>query len=554
MKKIIFLLVIISIFGINNIYAYSDNFEYMLNAMQISRTNANGLNINEEIYEQYNLLVYGEPRKVTENQRWKNKINGKWTKNNGKWKGNGERGEYFILGENYAGKKVHNELFPDDMTSNISPLEWNYIEIADAAESWTDITKYQTETQKEYMLNSKLSRNGVEYDLTPKMIGENKTRVENYATWKTMGSIHTKKKNENGVYWVATFNVPPMAAQAKLVSKLEFKQGTKYRILEDEEGINIKITYGAIVENMSGYAKTEDIKNLQSELVIEGKKVDAVSNSKVKSIEKEYVLHLKKEKYKNQNVIEIVVSCNSMLETCFLTDMPMYAREEEIILVYLNNLEESVTIENENRRYASGEKPKIEKIELKRVTSTKNGNEKCIDLEIAKKTNEKFICAGQVLYVVVKTKNNVEKVTLEIEGNKSITTLDELTKKFEIDEPNEKGIKKRYKSVAALQKIYKMPLNLKLKKDLGGGEKEYYIEYVIPYKTAQTLNSWATLREKGKNAFEINEKELFSRIEKPYEIVIKAESKNGIITKREKIDIFETWNTIYNRDLRKYVR
>ena len=55
-------------------------------------------------------------------------------------------------------------------------------------------------------------------------------------------------------------------------------------------------------------------------------------------------------------------------------------------------------------------------------------------------------------------------------------------------------------------------------------------------------------------AFEINEQELFSRITKPYEIVIKAESENGIATKREKLDVFEAWNTIYNRDLRKYVR
>ena len=99
-----------------------------------------------------------------------------------------------------------------------------------------------------------------------------------------------------------------------------------------------------------------------------------------------------------------------------------------------------------------------------------------------------------------------------------------------------------------------MPTRLKLKEDLGGGEKYYYIEYVIPYKSAQTLNSWVTLREKNKNAFEINEQELFSRITKPYEIVIKAESENGIATKREKLDVFEAWNTIYNRDLRKYVR
>ena len=200
MKKIIFLLVIFNICLKSDIYAYSESFEYMLNAMKIPDTNTNNLKINEEVYNQYNLLSYGEPAKITNNQRWKPKANGKWTKNGGKWNGKGERGEYFILGENYAGKQVHNEVFPDDMVSGTSPLEWNYVEIEDAIESWADITKYQTEEQKEYMLNSKLIRYGVEYDLTPQMIGQDKTRVENFATWKTMGSIHTKKKNDNGRY------------------------------------------------------------------------------------------------------------------------------------------------------------------------------------------------------------------------------------------------------------------------------------------------------------------------------------------------------------------
>ena len=554
MKKIIFLLVIFNICLKSGIYAYSERFEYMLNAMKIPDTNTNNLKINEEVYNQYNLLSYGEPAKITNNQRWKPKANGKWTKNGGKWNGKGERGEYFILGENYAGKQVHNEVFPDDMVSGTSPLEWNYVEIEDAIESWADITKYQTEEQKEYMLNSKLIRYGVEYDLTPQMIGQDKTRVENFATWKTMGSIHTKKKNDNGVYWVATFNVPPMAADADLISKLELEEGTKYQIAEDEESINIKIKYGAIVQNLSGYAKKEDIKNIQSELIIDGKNVDSISKSKETEIEKEYILSVKKAKYQNQSSVEISVKCNSILETCFLTDMPMYAQKEEILIVYLDKQKIEMVIENENRRYTSGEKPKIETIELKRVTTNKNGAEKYTDLEIAKKTKEKFICAGQVLYIGVTTKNNTERVTLEIEGDKSIAQLDELTKKFEIDEANQKSIKKRYKSASEIQKIYKMPTRLKLKEDLGGGEKYYYIEYVIPYKSAQTLNSWVTLREKNKNAFEINEQELFSRITKPYEIVIKAESENGIATKREKLDVFEAWNTIYNRDLRKYVR
>ena len=56
MKKIIFLLVIFNICLKSDIYAYSESFEYMLNAMKIPDTNTNNLKINEEVYNQYNLL------------------------------------------------------------------------------------------------------------------------------------------------------------------------------------------------------------------------------------------------------------------------------------------------------------------------------------------------------------------------------------------------------------------------------------------------------------------------------------------------------------------
>ena len=95
----------------------------------------------------------------------------KTLKNAGIWCGVGVRGEYWILGENEAGKKVHNELFPDDYNSGISPLEWNYLKIIDAEESWLDVSKYQSEKQKEYMLTQKLMRNNIAYDITVQDIG-----------------------------------------------------------------------------------------------------------------------------------------------------------------------------------------------------------------------------------------------------------------------------------------------------------------------------------------------------------------------------------------------
>ncbi len=168
-----------------NIYAYTDGFAYMLKTLEIPITNINGHTINEEIYNEYNLLVYGSPTMKLNQQRWKDTEQGRWTRNKGAWQGAGIRGEYFILGENVYGREVHNEVFPDDYISGISPLEWNYIEIEDAEATWLESSAYHSDKQREYMLKQKLARNGVTYDLTAEMLGKNKARIENYATWKT---------------------------------------------------------------------------------------------------------------------------------------------------------------------------------------------------------------------------------------------------------------------------------------------------------------------------------------------------------------------------------
>lgn len=56
MKKVIILfLVVISIVP-SCIYAYSSGFEYMIDAIQIKSVNINGMKLNEEIYEKYNMF------------------------------------------------------------------------------------------------------------------------------------------------------------------------------------------------------------------------------------------------------------------------------------------------------------------------------------------------------------------------------------------------------------------------------------------------------------------------------------------------------------------
>ena len=89
---------------------------------------------------------------------------------------------------------------------------------------------------------------------------------------------------------------------------------------------------------------------------------------------------------------------------------------------------------------------------------------------------------------------------------------------------------------------------------LGNGVVYFSTTYVLPYKTKQTLNSWETLREQNRNAFNINENDLFTRITNPYKLVFKARSEVGVVTKKTSLDVFEAWNTIYNRDLSEYIK
>ena len=142
------------------------------------------------------------------------------------------------------------------------------------------------------MLNSKLSRFGITYDLTALDIGLDKTRVENYATWGNAGSIYTEKPGEGNVYWAATFSIPPLAKDAKLISKLELPHGKEYTILKDEECIEIPINFGALIQTNSEYAKSEHIQILEAELKINSETRDIVNGSQVTDLSKEYIFKI----------------------------------------------------------------------------------------------------------------------------------------------------------------------------------------------------------------------------------------------------------------------
>lgn len=548
MKKIFISITVLFLLIFPKVYAYSDGFEYMITAMNMEKVNVNGLTLNEEVYEKYKLLVYGSPSKIKSNkQRWKNVENGNWTLSGGAWNGNGTRGEYWILGEDYSGKLVHNEVFPDDYNSGTSPLYWNYRTIKDAEESWSDASKYQYEIQREYMLTQKLSRFGVIYDITALDIGLDKARVENYATWGSAGSIYTEKPGTGNVYWVATFSVPPMAGGARLNSILTFQNGTEYTISKNEDIVEIPLQFGAYVDNLSEYAKAEHIQIIEAELKVEGISENTVSGTKVLKISKDGNIIINKQDYPNQKKVTLKVECNSFLSTCFVSDPIIYATNSQTIVINIESEEKNVVnVVNDK------EAPFIYSCTLKRVSTNSKGKEELVDLYQSKKTGTGFICAGQVLQIEIKTSADADKVTFDFSGKNSIRVLDELTQKFEWEDPKSRNERTRYSTLQALQKSYNLPRSLSLKSETES-YKIYTATYVIPYGTTQTLHSWNSLREISKDAFKIDETKLFTRKESAYTLVIKAYGGRDVRTKQYTLDVADRWDELYNRDISKYV-
>lgn len=543
MKKIICITMFIITMLVGSVHAdISESFSKILEMMEIPLTNPNGYYINEDIYNKYNLIVYGKPSDVIKNQRWKDVSNGKWLNET-----TGKPGEYRILGYSLTGTVVNNELFPDDYNSGKSPEEWNYIVIEDALSSWNDTEKYQTKEQYEYMLNQKLSRNGTTYNITAKDIGLDKVRLEAYATWKTAGSVFTLKYDNNGVLWGATFNIKPMAGDAQLNAILDFEKGTDYTINKNTDILEIPFNYGAEVVGLTEHTKPEHVRNLTTEIEVQFELFDKIKSEKVTSILKDNKIIIDKNKYPGVSNLEIIVKNTSILETCFFTEAPLVDIKEVILNVNLDEDEVFIEVTDVNKRVSIDILPPvISSIKLYRKTINGDDNKKT--LYIANKTNTSFICAGQILVVEAKILNNPSSVKFYIEGDSRIQRLDDLTKRFVYDEPQKRGEKLLYPSLIAFKNSYKLPLNMEK-------DKEFFVlEYIIPYGTKQSLHSWNTLREQNQNALSIDKSKLFNRISEPYKIKIIAKNNGGTVTRSISLDVFERWDTIYNRDLSEYVK
>lgn len=541
MKKFFTAIIIIALtIGTSSFAAVSSKFQKTLELMNVPVKNKDGYEINEEMYNKYNLIVYGKPQDVTKNQRWKDVNSGKWRNET-----TGKTGEYRILGYSLSGTVVNNENFPDDYVSGKSPEEWNYIVIDDALSSWNDTEDYQTKEQIEYMLNQKLSRNGTQYNLTAKSIGLDKARLEAHATWKTAGSIFTLKNGSNGLFWGATFNVPPMAADAQVVANLEFPNGTTYMFSEKSDTIEIPFTYGAEAINLTEFAKAEHIKNITSEIEIQYTLFDKITGEKTTKITKENKIIIDKNKYSLEEGIHILVRNTAVLETLFSNEAPLVDIKEVTLNINCEEEEKYVNVRDINKQTSEEiPRPRITSIELYRKES--NDDNKL--LNTIKKTNNKFICAGQVLIVKAQITNSPTSVKFYIQGNSSIQTLDELTKRFVYDEPKQRNEKLLYSSLSSLKNSYNLPLTMNANSGF------YEVQYVIPYQTKQTVHSWNTLRNLTGNALEINTNNLFSKISEPYVIKIRASNDGGTTTKSINLDVFERWDTVYNRDISEYIK
>ncbi len=343
----LFLLSTICIFS-KYCYCISDNFKFVIDTIGIPEYNILGERINEDIYNIYKIFVYSDPievQKRTNLQRFKIvKDNGKWFKED-----TFEKGEYYILGTNYSGEYITNVYFPVDFVPEVTPEYWSYLYNENSFNSWRDSSKYKYEEQLNYMKNSNLwfdkidyennicnSYELVEYNINANNIGINKVFLENCATWKTYGTVSIKRKtNDNNIRY-ATFFVKPMSANADIRSKLKVKD----TITVEDLNSYIDITFGADAINLSDYAKEEHIKEIVSDIYINDIKVDTIKIQNNSSVEKSISYKIPIEDYDNNKKI-LNIKVKSYLHTEFNVDGLMQDLLERNITIHkdisLNN-------------------------------------------------------------------------------------------------------------------------------------------------------------------------------------------------------------------------
>ncbi len=508
-RTIVVLVLYISILNIQKVYGITDKFKFVIDTIGIPRYNVYGKEINEEIYNAYNVFSYGWPEELAskEGQRWKDSKYGLWSKGTGAYTGSGIRGEYNLLGKDYSGNIINNYYFPVDTLPETTPENWVYYSNPGASSSWNDKNKYKYIEQLEYMKNTKLMFNDIsskdnsdnpekikEYNITAKMIGFDKARLDVCSTWKTNGIIHTRRK-VNGQIRYAVFLTKPMAANADIKSTINVNKNIVMKSTEDK--INIDIEYGANIVNMTGYAKEAHIKEIVSKLSINEKEVDEISGSKTNNVGKKYTLTLTREELveEKNNIIKVVN--NSYSHTEFAVDGLMQNSVEMQINVFV-------------------EKEEIIPVKTSEVKILEKDNETLVvrplaQSNIIKEESLGITEAGR--YIVLKLNLN-DKIKVSDLENIKVLLNNEQIKQFEI-------------------------MSSKLNKSL-------VIKLKIPDYTASTIYGWKSLREIYGNYFNINKEEIGKRINEPHNLEVKVTYLGKEYMSLYKLDTIDDYITNIN--------
>ena len=346
MKKRIIKLVIIIIFVLiifpfkEKVNASYIDFKFIIDTIGIPEYNVKGEKINEFIYYTYNVFVYSDPISI-KNKSYLQRF--KEVKDKGKFTQNGVKGEYYILGTDYNGDFVYNVYFPVDEVPLSLPDSWIFLSSNENLASWNDNMKYKYEEQLYYMKTSRLlfdridiknhtadSYDLVEYNISPIKNGLDKFKLNTSATWKTMGIV-TAKRYVNGKTMDAIFAASPMCASADIVSTVLTQDSLV--IGEEDDEVDLNITFGCKAVNLNEYAKVEHIKGIKSIIYINGKEVDAISSTKTDSLSKEISYTVSRED-ENKKEFPLKISIFSFLYTEFAEDGILQNTVEKEVTIY----------------------------------------------------------------------------------------------------------------------------------------------------------------------------------------------------------------------------
>ncbi len=538
MKKSIYLKIsFIAIFALifclnnNNIFGISNEFESMINKLGVPKYNASKEEINEDVYNVYNLFCYSAPEKYSgtnPKQRWKDSKYGFWNKLGGSYKGSGIRGEYMVLGKNYGGAVIHNYYFPLDTISPTTPDKWEYYTNNGALESWTNGKAYRFNEQRDYMKQVKLIFNDLssrdnadnpakfkEYNITANSIGLSKAKLDTSSTWKTRGVISVKFKRDGNLRY-AFFFTNPIAANANVKSSI-LNISSSYMLGENLKEVIIPIEYKAEAINLTGYAKKEHIKEIKSEIYIDNKKVGEISGSKTTNVGSRYNFVVSRQTPNLSPNNKFVVRVDSYMYTEFAVDGIMKDSVQKTINVL---------------------------VEPEKIEPVKSYNVRQIE-----KQNLSLVVRPLAQTIVTNLKGSLGLVEA---GRKIGIKLDLSIPASEVKDAKV-WIGKNYTDKKSLVIGNIVPLSIK-EKAYKLNTKSIILDFEIPKELPPTIYGWKSLREKSSSYFSARQGDsIGTRKDIPYTLFIEIEHKSKKYKYEMSIDIMDDYISNANYTLESQV-